>query len=107
MTARSRVVVPAVRTSLEPGEPLALEVLVLSKDKPAASTSIWRPMGRGAFAKVPLGAMRPGASSRHPSAPSGDGIEYYIEVGADGGTARFPATAPALNQTVIVLPAEK
>jgi|GEM_PF-6211508 len=30
-----------------------------------------------------------------------------IVVGADGGTARFPATAPALNQTVILLPAEK
>ena len=49
-----RVVVPAVRTSLEPGEPLALEVLVLSKAKPGHADLFWRPMGRGAFAKVPL-----------------------------------------------------
>jgi hypothetical protein len=67
-----RVVVTAVRTSLEPGEPLALRVLVLSKGAPGRADICWRPMGRGPFAKVPLGH-----------------------------------TAPGLNQTVIILPAEK
>jgi hypothetical protein len=36
-------------------------------------------------------------------APAG-AIEYYVEVKAGADTARFPATAPALGQTVIVLP---
>ncbi len=98
-----RVVVPAVRTSLEPGEPLALEVLVLSKARPGHADLFWRPMGRGAFAKVPLEHKARGVFEGALLPPSGD-IEYYIEVGADGGTARFPVTAPALNQTVIVLP---
>jgi hypothetical protein len=101
-----RVVVPAVRTALEPGEPLNLEVLVLSKGAPGRAAFCWRPMGRGAFAEVPLGHRTRGAYTASLPPPEG-GIEYYIEVEADGETVRFPVTAPALNQTVIVLPAEK
>jgi hypothetical protein len=101
-----RVVVPAVRTSVEPGEALNLEVLVLSKGAPGRAALCWRPMGRGAFAEVPLEHKVRGVFTASLPPPNG-GIEYYVEVEADGGTARFPVTAPILNQTVIVLPAEK
>jgi hypothetical protein len=101
-----RIVVPALRTSLESGEALALKVLVLSKDRPAGVDLHWRAMGRGAFEKVPLESKARGVFAGTLPPPSGD-IEYYVEVRADGGTARFPVTAPALNQTVVVLPVAK
>ncbi|MBP1659198.1 MAG: hypothetical protein H6P95_390, partial [Candidatus Aminicenantes bacterium] len=91
-----RIVVPALRTSLESGEALALKVLVLSKDRPAGVDLHWRAMGRGAFEKVPLESKARGVFAGTLPPPSGD-IEYYVEVRADGGTARFPVTAPALN----------
>jgi hypothetical protein len=34
-------------------------------------------------------------------------IEYYLEAKAGGQIVRFPATAPTLNQTVIVFPVAK
>jgi len=101
-----RVIVPAVRTSLESGEPLALKVLVLAKDKPASVELHWRGMGPGGFRTVSLKHKARGVYSATLPAPIG-AIEYYVEVTADGQTARFPATAPELNQTVIVLPVAK
>ena len=41
------------------------------------------------------------------SLPAGSGdAEYYIEVANSDGPLRFPATAPLLNQTVVVCPTE-
>jgi hypothetical protein len=101
-----RVVVPGARPSLEAGEALELEALVLSRERPGAVTLLWREMGRGEFQNVPMGNLARGVFSATLPAPAG-AIEYYIEARAGGETARFPATAPALGQTVIVLPAAK
>ncbi len=98
-----RIVVPAVRTSVQHGEPLALRVLVLANEKPASVDLFWRKMGRGAFRAVSLEHKTRGVYAVTVPAPT-DAIEYYVEVKAGGGTARFPATAPAQCQTVIVLP---
>jgi hypothetical protein len=102
----TRIVVPALRTSLESGEPLALKVLVLAKAKPDTVDLLWRRMGRGAFRRVSCENKARGVHTVTLPPPDG-AIEYYLEVQAGGGTARFPATAPALNQTVIVLPEEE
>lgn len=102
----SRIIVPALRSALEAGEPLALEALVVAKDAPAAVDLLWRPMGRGAFRRVPFEHKVRGVYAVTLSSPDGD-IEFYVEAAAGGGTVRFPATAPALNQTVIVLPEER
>ena len=99
----ARVIVPAVRTSLESGEPLSLKVLVLAKTEPASVRLFWRRMGPGAFRAVPLDHQARGVYRVTLPAPAG-AIEYYVEVLAGGETARFPVTAPALGQTVIVLP---
>jgi hypothetical protein len=58
-------------------------------------------MGRGAFQAVPLDNVARGVYRLTFPAPAAD-IEYYFEAKADGQVVRFPATAPALNQTVIV-----
>jgi hypothetical protein len=98
-----RIVVPAVRTSLEAGEPLRLKVIVLAKDPPAAAGLFWRRLGRGPFQRVALEHKARGVFLAT-LPPSPEAIEYYVEIEAGGQTARFPATAPARNQTVIILP---
>jgi hypothetical protein len=101
-----RVAVPAVRTSLEAGEPLTLKVIILSKDKPRSAVFRWREMGRGDFRSLALEPVARGVHRLSLPAPASD-IEYYLEVEADGAVVRYPATAPELNQTVIVLPVVK
>jgi Malectin domain len=101
-----RVLVPAVRTSLEAGEALSLRVVVLSKGKPRSAALRWREMGHGEFRSVPLEPVARGVHRLTLPAPGAD-FEYYIEVEADGEVVRFPATAPELNQTVIILPVVK
>ena len=101
-----RIAVPALRASLEAGEPLALKALVLSKDAPAAVELHWRPLGQGPFKSLALGHTSRGVYAVTLPAPAGS-IEYYVEAKAAGETVRFPATAPALCQSVIVLPETK
>ncbi len=101
-----RVIVPAVRTSLEAGEALSLKVLVLAKGRPESVAFCWREMGRGAFRAIPLENVARGVYRLTLPAPAA-GIEYYLEAKADGQVVLFPATAPTLNQTVIVLPVAK
>jgi len=101
-----RIAVPAVRTSLEAGEALSLKVLVLAQGRPESVAIYWREMGRGAFRAVPLENVARGVYRLTLPAPAA-GIEYYLEANADGQVVHFPATAPTLNQTVIVLPVVK
>jgi hypothetical protein len=101
-----RVIVPAVRTSLEAGEALSLKVLVLAEGRPGSVAFYWREMGRGAFQAVPLDNVARGVYRLTLPAPAVD-LEYYLEAKAGGQVVRFPATAPALNQTVIVFPVAK
>jgi len=98
-----RVIVPSVRTSLEIGESLSLKVIVLAQDPPEEAALHWRELGKGKFAAVPL--QKTARSVYSVSVPAaGRDIEYYIRVRAGGREAVFPATAPALNQTVVVIP---
>jgi hypothetical protein len=101
-----RIVVPAVRTSLEAGEALQLKVLVLAKGRPETASLHWREMGRGAFRAVPLEHIARGVFRLTLAAPAA-ALEYFIEAKADGRVVRFPAGAPERSQTVIVLPAVK
>jgi hypothetical protein len=92
-----------VRTSLEAGEALSLKVFVLAKNPPGSAGLYWRRLGRGPFQRVALEHRARGVFAAT-LPPSPEAIEYYIEVTSGSETARFPATAPARNQTVIILP---
>jgi len=102
---RPRLIVPTVRTSLVAGEALKLKVLVLSKAPPSKATLHWRAMGGGSFEAIPLShAARGVYAVTFPAKATGDDLEYYVEaVVEEGKVLRFPATAPDLNQTVIVV----
>jgi hypothetical protein len=99
--------VPTLRSSLVPGEVLTLKAIVLSAAAPSEAALYWREMGRGAFQKVPLRHVARGVYEvRFPREGATTDVEYYLEARWPGGPpARFPATAPALNQTLVLLPA--
>ena len=99
----TRVIVPTKRTSLAPNETLKLKVIVLSASPPRAAALYWRKLGEGRFAEIPLRHLARGVYAvEMPSAPKDD-FEYYVKVESEGGQpVCFPASAPALNQTVVV-----
>jgi len=102
-----RVIVPTVRTCAAPGESLRLKVLILSPESPREAALYHRPIGaRDSFERLPLEHVARGVYTVSIPPPSNDrGFEYYIEAtGNNGQVARFPATAPTINQTVVTLP---
>ena len=103
----TRVIVPTVRSSYEPAEALRLKVLVLSEQPPRAAVLKWRRLGGRHFASAPLQPVARGVYTvRFPAeATAAADFEYFVEIQpATGAPVRFPATAPALNQTLVRLP---
>jgi hypothetical protein len=106
-TGEVRLFVPTVRSSLESGEPLEVKAVFLDRAPAKEACLYWREMGGGEFSREPMGVP---ARCTYTVALPGDliphtGIEYYIEaVNSGGETIRWPATAPEINHTVVVLP---
>jgi len=106
----TRVIVSTVRSSVTAGESLTLKVIVLSQQPPSHAALYWRTVddkGTGEFAKIPLTHVARGVYSVTfpPDGAKGMMLEYYVKVmTGDGKAVCFPATAPDLNQTVVVVP---
>jgi hypothetical protein len=100
----ARMIVPTARTSLAAGEDLRLKVIVIGLDEPEKARLNWRFLGRGEFETVPLRHVARGVYAvQIPAARIGDNdIEYFVQASFGESTVQFPATAPALNQTVVV-----
>ena len=102
-----RIIVPTLRTNLEAGRPLTLKPILLDNAPPREAALYWRRMGHGRYSQVPL---------RHVARcvytveiPAQDtavvAIEYYLRVTtAAGSELVFPAMAPEINQTVVIVP---
>jgi hypothetical protein len=101
----ARLLVPTVRTSLAPGEDLRLKVIMLGAKRVGGGTLHWRPLGPGEFETVRLERVARSVYSVRLSATriAGRDIEYYVQASAGGDAVRYPVTAPALNQTVVVM----
>ena len=98
-----RVIVPTARAVREAGESLKIKVIVLAAAAAPEVTLAWRPLGGGKYAIVPL--RKVGRSVYEVDLPASDGdVEYYIKAVSRESEAVFPATAPAINQTVIINP---
>ncbi|NOY61018.1 MAG: hypothetical protein GXO75_19075, partial [Calditrichaeota bacterium] len=100
----ARMIVPTVRSDLESGEPFQLQIIFMG-GRPENAGFYWKRLGERQFKKIKLGHVTRGVYSivLTPEQIAGD-FEYYIE--ATGGTGKrllFPATAPKLNQTVVVM----
>ena len=94
-----RLIVPCVRSVVGKDEALQLKIIALL-NKPVESVTVHlRPMGQGAWKTL---------SARHVARavfeatlpPTTEDCEYFITA----GDLVWPATAPTLNQTVIVTP---
>ncbi|HOX59813.1 MAG TPA: malectin domain-containing carbohydrate-binding protein [Candidatus Paceibacterota bacterium] len=99
----TRIIVPTTRTSLAANEALKLKVIVLSEAPPREGALYWRKLGARRFAQVPLKWVARGVYSVQVPAGAKDDFEYYIRVQpSQGQPVLYPATAPRLNQTVVI-----
>ncbi|MFH1716120.1 MAG: malectin domain-containing carbohydrate-binding protein [Planctomycetota bacterium] len=100
-----RLIVPTVRSSLMADEGLELKAIVLASDQPGDVAMYWRPMGKGEYKRTPLTHVARGVYSvQIPAEKIKSDLEYYIKASsADGREITFPASAPNISQTVVVL----
>jgi hypothetical protein len=102
-----RLIVPTKRTSVAPGEGLHLKAVVLAATAPREVAFFWRPLGKGAFHKSVLSSVGRGVYSLALPAKEirAADFEYYLKaVPPHGAPVYYPATAPTLNQTVVIQP---
>jgi len=100
-----RLIVPTVRSLLEKGETLNLKVIVLDNQRPQEAALYWKPLdAKEDYRKVPLEHVDRAVHTVSLRAVEGD-IEYNIRATTvDGTKLIWPATAPIVNQTVVVMP---
>lgn len=102
---KPRLIVPTVRTMLREDEVLKLKVIVLDNDRPTDAALHWRTMGRGEYRRIELQHVARGVYTVQLPPAGGEAIEYYITATARSGQPlAWPATAPRLNQTIVVMP---
>ncbi len=98
----ARLAVLTVRTQAARDEALSLRIMALDA-KPVLDVAVFvRPMGRGEHQRINANHIRGAVYGT--TLPGADGdFEYYVEAKTgDGAILRWPATAPKINQTVIV-----
>ncbi len=100
--------VPYVRTAIAEGEPCHLTAILVGVPENATVRNArvhWRTLGTGAFAELPLRHVARAVYevTLPPEASKAD-FEYYIEATVENAPSlRFPVTAPARAQTVVVI----
>jgi hypothetical protein len=99
-----RLFLPTRRGTLERGEDLRLEAVVLSQDRPGKVVLHWRPLGDGNFSEEDFTSEERGVYRIIlESARFGDSdIEYFVEAKMDGSVLVAPPSAPVSGQTVLV-----
>jgi hypothetical protein len=105
----ARIIVPDPRSLIEANEKLAMNVMLLTprpSDGLPSGSLFWRELGRGKFRKSPLAHVA--RSVYRAEFPAFDGktsaVEWYIQMTEGAAELCFPATAPILNQSFVVLP---
>jgi hypothetical protein len=100
----ARIVVLAARGVVSRGEALTLKIIALDQ-QPVKSVAVHlRPLGRGEWKTIPASHVaRAVYQAQLP--PAQDDFEYYISGETTSGKQLvWPATAPDINQTVIITP---
>ncbi len=110
-----RMFVPTVRSSLMAGEDLRLEVIILAQNRAKNAFLYWRSIGADKYNEIALthiarpAPLRGGARGVYSvTIPAREikkaDLEYHIKVTADNGRSiYFPATAPKMDQTVVII----
>jgi hypothetical protein len=98
----ARIIVSTVRTLAEKGESLNIKVIAIDQQPVRTASAFWRPLGEKSFRQARVRHVaRAVYTLSFP--PLQTDIEYYIQVETTAGKElTWPATAPNLNQTVVV-----
>jgi hypothetical protein len=102
-----RIIVPTLRSVLEAGEDFTLKAILLDQQPPRRFTLHYRPLGCGQFAAVELTHVARGVYRAQIPSPNPEVVawEYHLQAETSGGESLiFPATAPTINQTVVIVP---
>jgi hypothetical protein len=100
-TGPARLTVPTARTLATKNEWLKLKAFALDAKPMASVKLLWRPLGTGAFEEVPL--KREARAVYFTTLKAKADLEYYVQAEtAAGQKLLWPATAPQINQTVLV-----
>ena len=100
-TGPPTIAVTPPRAYVGEGETLDLTVRVMGE--PTAATLFVRALGEGEFETFAL-ERRARAVYSAAIPPQLDDFEYYIEAETPAGAVVFPPSAPALGQTVVIVP---
>lgn len=98
----ARLIVPTVRGIVEPRKPLALKIITLGGQPVKSLVVRVRPLGGESWQEI---KVQPVARAIYNVTlpPTDSDFEYHITaLTADGHELVWPATAPELNQTVVV-----
>ncbi|MGO8736838.1 MAG: malectin domain-containing carbohydrate-binding protein [Terriglobia bacterium] len=101
-----RIIVPTLESILEAGEELPVKVIFIDRQPPRGLTLYYRLMGRGEFRPLALthvarGVYRATLPAHEPDVVA---MEYYLRADTRAGQiVFFPATAPTINQTVVIV----
>jgi hypothetical protein len=102
---KPRIIVPTLKSILEAGEELSFKVIFLDRQPPRGLSLYYRPMGRGKFRPLALTHVARGVylATLPAHEPHVVALEYYLRADTHAGqTVLFPATAPTINQTVVI-----
>ena len=103
----ARLIVPTVRSSVQHGETLNLKIIVLDKAAAAKIEAHIRSLGKGKWQTVRVTHVARGVYKVSLPAAQED-FEYYLTAKTGSGKKLiWPATAPAMNQTVVVTGSER
>ena len=98
-----RIFVSARPTQMNAGEQQEIRAFVLSRARCTGVNLYWRSLGEGRFKKAAATYRARQAYRVALPARSQGAVEYYLEAALDEGRkVVWPATAPAINQTVVV-----
>jgi len=99
-----RLIVPTVRNLVESGESLALKIIALDNQPMKSVVVEVRPLGRGSWRQLPAQHIARAVYSA-PLPGAKDDFEYHVTAWTVSGVElHWPASAPHLNQTVVVAP---
>jgi hypothetical protein len=102
-----RVLVPTTPGLASPGRPIPVKVIVLAAPGQTLQEAAlaWRPLGKGRFTAIPLEPVSRGVYrvTIPPQPTFAEALEYYVKVTpASGDPVYCPATAPRLNQSMVI-----
>jgi hypothetical protein len=95
------VKVTPARTQVYGGESLELTILIMGN--PTSAKLYYRPLGSDSYSDITLNHVARGVY-KVSIPPQIDDFEYYINAETSIGNAKYPVTAPDINQTVVVGP---